>query len=156
MRKFFIVIMIFLLGSVPALANDQVTHSEEVNGQVKTTTTFEDNTPIGKIEGKISLTQSKEEALRSEKQFMEQEDALVKCQKYSFKGPHPLFNEWERHVQIHGVVDGKCLYTETMPNNGLLSCKLTEAQRQEVSAKGWANAFNTFANNSDTCQISGY
>lgn len=89
-------------------------------------------------------------------QMQQQQDALVKCQKYEFKGPHPLIPNTERHVQVHGIVDGKCLYTETLPNNGLLSCSLTDAQRQELAAKGWMAVFNGISNDGNTCKVSGY
>lgn len=49
-------------------------------------------------------------------------DHLEKCTPYKGEFTHP-FNGQKMQREIVGIIDGKCLYTEEMPNNGKMTCK---------------------------------
>ena len=49
-------------------------------------------------------------------------DHLEKCTPYKGEFTHP-FTGQKMQRKIVGIVDDRCLYTEEMPNNGLMTCK---------------------------------
>jgi hypothetical protein len=55
-------------------------------------------------------------------------DNLRDCNAYKMTFKHLLTGE-DMEKEIIGIVDGKCLYVEQMPNNGKMECKYTEEER---------------------------
>ncbi len=51
---------------------------------------------------------------------------LIICATYKTTFIHPLTGD-VLEKEIQGMVDGKCNYTEQMPNNGRMDCKYTES-----------------------------
>lgn len=59
-------------------------------------------------------------------------DNLDTCDEYSQTFIHP-FTGTEMVRRVMGVKEGKCLYTEQMPNNGSMECKYTKEYRVAVA-----------------------
>ncbi len=57
---------------------------------------------------------------------------LANAEPYSCTYAHPITKEKMKR-EIKGMVDGKCLYEEQMPNNGLMVCKYSKKQLKSVS-----------------------
>ena len=53
-------------------------------------------------------------------------DMLSSCKKYKCQFIHPLTGENMKR-EILGIIDGKCVYLEEMPNGGQMECKYTES-----------------------------
>jgi len=56
---------------------------------------------------------------------------LSSCAKYKCFFLHPMVGG-PMNREISGIVDGKCVYTEEMPNNGKMVCKYDENTRKNV------------------------
>ncbi|MCK5416514.1 hypothetical protein KAI92_03745 [Candidatus Parcubacteria bacterium] len=59
-------------------------------------------------------------------------DKLESCEPFSCKFKHPFTNEI-MEKKIIGLVNGKCQYTEEMPNNGKMGCNYSESLRIAVA-----------------------
>ncbi len=59
-------------------------------------------------------------------------DKLESCEVYTQKFIHPFTGE-SMERRIEGLVDGKCLYTEEMPNGGKLECRYSVESRKAVA-----------------------
>ena len=59
-------------------------------------------------------------------------DKLNSCTKYSTTFKHPFTGEM-LGKEILGIVDGKCVYVEQMPNGGKMECKYTQSERKAVA-----------------------
>lgn len=59
-------------------------------------------------------------------------DHLEECKELKQEFTHP-FTGQPTERNIVGMVDGKCLYREEMPNNGMMECKYTEDVRKAVA-----------------------
>jgi hypothetical protein len=57
---------------------------------------------------------------------------LDACEPFSCEFEHPLTGEL-MEKGIIGLVNGKCKYTEEMPNNGKMNCEYTESLRKAVA-----------------------
>ena len=57
---------------------------------------------------------------------------LDSCESFSCEFEHPFTGEL-MEKKIIGLVDGKCQYTEEMPNNGKMDCEYTESLRKAVA-----------------------
>lgn len=60
-----------------------------------------------------------------EKSFAEK---LKSCTAYKITFKHPITGE-DLEKEIRGIVEGKCLYVEQMPNNGRMECRYTVEER---------------------------
>jgi hypothetical protein len=60
-------------------------------------------------------------------------ESLERCVPYSCEMSHPLFGRFVIDHTISGMKDGKCHYEQTMPNNGLMTCNLSEKQRNNFA-----------------------
>ena len=121
------------------------------SGNVKTTTKTEG--PGIKFE--TSITQNKEEASEMSKSMAEFSQALGECNPFKSFFKHPMMQDFTVKMEIHGMSEGKCKLTQTMPNNGLLTCFLTELQRNEVKSSS-GKALEDFMQDEKTCTITGY
>ena len=103
------------------------------------------------LEVKLSMTSTKEELdnkIQERKNFT---DSVLKCEKNEFKFKHPIVPNFFGVETIHGMVEGKCKYTQTMPNNGLMSCLFDETERSKfVNDRAFVSQLT------DLCEISGY
>ncbi|MEX0896032.1 MAG: hypothetical protein WDZ94_03770 [Patescibacteria group bacterium] len=59
-------------------------------------------------------------------------DKLDSCTDYKTTFEHPLTGDM-LEKEIFGIVDGKCLYVEQMPNNGKMECRYSENERVTVA-----------------------
>ena len=59
-------------------------------------------------------------------------DKLETCEPFSCKFEHPFTGEM-MEKKIVGLVNGKCQYTEEMPNNGRMDCEYSESLRKAVA-----------------------
>jgi len=66
-------------------------------------------------------------------------DNLDSCTKYKTTFVHPITGETLTR-EILGIIDGKCVYGEQIPNGGKEECKYSEEQR-----KAAARAYRDFA-----------
>lgn len=133
-----------------AVAADSVT-TTRTNGQVTTTIQGRD----GGISKNVTITQD-EEIFEKQTDVVDQwRTSIVSCQPSIQKLPHPMIPGFTIELQVHGVQDGKCKATQTMPNNGLMSCHFTDEQRQQIQ-KGTQEDFEKLMMDQATCQITGY
>jgi hypothetical protein len=104
------------------------------------------------VELKVAVTTT-EKGLNIDNQVRERyKDLLLKCEKSENKFNHPIIPNFVIVETIHGLVDGKCKYTQTMPNNGLMSCLFDETER-----KSFAQDPNFLSElMGKACEISGY
>ena len=75
-------------------------------------------------------------------------ERLKACTPYSCNFTHPLTQETMRR-EIHGEINGKCRYTESMPNDGEMICDYTESQRK-VAGEYYAAALKGNVSTTDT------
>jgi len=59
-------------------------------------------------------------------------DKLDACEPFSCKFEHPFTGEM-MEKKIIGLVNGKCQYTEEMPNNGRMDCEYSESMRKAAA-----------------------
>jgi hypothetical protein len=59
-------------------------------------------------------------------------DKLNSCTPYKVEFAHPFAPE-KLSREIVGLVNGKCVFIEEMPNNGKMECKYSESQRKVVA-----------------------
>jgi hypothetical protein len=59
-------------------------------------------------------------------------DKLDGCEVFSCEFEH-LFNGEMMEKKVVGLFDGKCKYTEEMPNNGTMACEYSESLRRAVA-----------------------
>ena len=59
-------------------------------------------------------------------------DKLDACEPFSCEFEHPFTGEM-MEKEVTGLVNGKCQYTEEMPNNGRMDCEYTESMRKAVA-----------------------
>ena len=59
-------------------------------------------------------------------------DKLTACEAFTCQFIHPLMKETMQRSVV-GLVDGKCEYQETMPNNGQMSCQYSTEVRSAVA-----------------------
>lgn len=57
-------------------------------------------------------------------------------------------------MQVHGISDGKCKFTQTMPGGGLQTCLFTDQHRNEIKAN--PKALQTLMQDESVCKITGY
>ena len=85
-------------------------------------------------------------------------EKLSSCTPYQSQFTHPFTDEMMER-KILGMVNGKCSYIESMPNNGKMECNYTDDQRTAAARyydnMTWSNPLQTFMNDG-TCVISGY
>lgn len=73
-------------------------------------------------------------------QLIELADRLDSCKEYTQKFVHPLTGE-SLTRKIGGVVDGKCIYIEKMPNGGKLECGYS-TELQKIIAQSYRDSAN--------------
>ena len=135
----------------PGQGKQVTTTTVDASKNIKTTTKIDE--PGLKVN--ISVTQSPQEAETASKLMGELSFALIDCKKFEGSMPHPLVPKETLKVKVLGIVDGKCKMTETMPNNGLLTCLLTEQQRKEFK-KNPTEILSKFMTDENICKITGY
>ena len=59
-------------------------------------------------------------------------DKLDACEPFSCEFEHPFTGEM-MEKEVIGLVNGKCQYTEEMPNNGRMDCEYTESMRKAAA-----------------------
>lgn len=59
-------------------------------------------------------------------------DKLDACEPFSCEFQHPFTGEM-MEKEVIGLVNGKCQYTEEMPNNGRMDCEYTESMRKAAA-----------------------
>ena len=59
-------------------------------------------------------------------------DKLAVCEPFRCQFQHPFTGE-TLNKEIKGMIDGKCLYIEEMPNHGLMKCQYNEQQQKAVA-----------------------
>tara|TARA_Y100000768_G_C23984815_1_gene688112 strand:- start:3080 stop:3700 length:621 start_codon:yes stop_codon:yes gene_type:complete len=69
--------------------------------------------------------------------------ALGNCRSYRCREPHPLVAE---HYVVHSVLRRKnfCYYTQQLPKNQLIQCRLTDDQAREFESLSQLSAFSKF------------
>ncbi len=67
-----------------------------------------------------------------QKDMLDLADKLELCEVYAQKFIHP-FTRDSLEKKIEGIVDGKCLYVEGMPNGGKMECRYSEESRKAVA-----------------------
>ncbi len=72
-------------------------------------------------------------ALDKEEEVLTFAAHLGECTPFKSEFIHP-FSGQKMHREIVGITDDKCLYTEEMPNNGMLTCRY-EIEQLPVIAK---------------------
>ncbi len=161
--KTLILSFIFIIANSIARA-DMSNGSSQNTGQNQQTTTVTDSAgnvtsatkasiPGGQVN--ISVTQSKDAHAASSKASNEVNDALSTCRPFQTSIPHPMMKDFTIKMQVHGISDGKCKFTQTMPNNGLQTCSFTEQQRNEIKVGG-SGALQSLMQNESVCKITGY
>ncbi len=60
-------------------------------------------------------------------------ERLEQCVPYTCEMSHPLFGRFIIDNTITGMKDGKCHYEQTMPPKGLMTCNLSEEQRNNFA-----------------------
>ncbi|NQT71979.1 MAG: hypothetical protein HQ553_04315 [Chloroflexi bacterium] len=97
-------------------------------------------------------------------QFLELADKLESCEVCSQTFNHPFTGDPVER-KIEGIVDGKCLYTEEMPNGGKMECSYSPEQREvvaqyyrDIATLGESENEGQFEEfmNDGTCIVSGY
>lgn len=74
------------------------------------------------------------------------------CTPTRFTAPHPQLPGQVVTLQIHGMVNGKCKYTQTIPQTGVVTCMFSDEQRREIGVKGLAAA-GAIMQDPNTCSI---
>ncbi len=59
-------------------------------------------------------------------------DKLIECEPFSCEFEHIMTGEMMTR-EIVGLVDGKCHYTESMPNDGTMDCEYSESIRKTIA-----------------------
>lgn len=69
--------------------------------------------------------------------------ALGNCRSYRCREPHPLVAE---HYVVHSVLRRKnfCYYTQQLPKDQLIQCRLTDDQAREFESLSQLSAFSKF------------
>jgi hypothetical protein len=80
--------------------------------------------------------------------------AVIDCTAFKGSAPHPIMPGETIHLQVHGLVDGKCKFTQSMPNNGLQTCLFTEQHRNELKTDD--KALQKYMMDEKICIITGY
>lgn len=122
------------------------------NGQEMVTT--ESQVESDGMKMKVSSTITKNEANENQKNRQDFNKALEACKEAKFEMKHPMVQDFTIVETIHGMENDKCKYTQTMPNNGLMSCKFDEAQRQAFAQDQMK--MQEYGANTDICEITGY
>jgi len=156
MNRFFFILLFLSFIITPAMAQNsgQVKGVSKTtplpNGGVNYTTTFENPG----LNVKVSTSVSKENK--------ESYDAVEKklgaafnnnCAAFKSQTPHPLMSGFTVLHEVQGKKDGKCIYTQTMPNNGLMTCSYGDAELAQIRKSGWDPQKMMGEKN---CIISGY
>ena len=71
--------------------------------------------------------------------------ALGKCRGYRCKEPHPLISEFEV-IHTVGRKDNFCYYSQQLPKNQLIQCRLTDDQASEFEGKSQLEKFSLIEN----------
>lgn len=74
------------------------------------------------------------------------------CTPTRFEAPHPQMTGQMIQFQIHGMVDGKCKYTQTIPGAGVVTCLFSDEQRQQIALNGMEQA-GAIMQDPNTCVI---
>lgn len=86
-------------------------------------------------------------------------EKLNSCTPYQSQFEHPFTGDMMER-KILGMVNGKCSYVESMPNNGKMECNYTDDRRVIVAQyyKDMSSATNPLQTSLDdgSCVISGY
>lgn len=135
----------------PGQETTTVKTAKTTSGETQTTAT---TTGPG-FKSKVSVVQSKEEQERSKKDSKVFVNAIASCSPFQTVFPHPMMKGENIKIQVHGLANGNCKLTQTMPGGGLQTCLFTEAQRKDVQSTG-QEALQSLMANTETCQISGY
>lgn len=59
-------------------------------------------------------------------------DSLSKCKEFQVKYEHPQ-EDMIVEISIHKINKANCLYKQTMPFNGLISCHFKQAQLDQIA-----------------------
>lgn len=86
--------------------------------------TTQSNDTLSESSNVNSATQEQQEAISEQLSFA---NSLQSCNPYKAEFKHILTGDILQR-EIVGIVGGKCVYNEQMPNNGNMECKLTEPQ----------------------------
>ncbi len=60
-------------------------------------------------------------------------DKLDSCEPFSCEFKHPFAKGELMERKVVGLINGKCQYTEEMPNNGRMDCEYSEDQRKVIA-----------------------
>ncbi|MBA2404985.1 MAG: hypothetical protein H0V66_09460 [Bdellovibrionales bacterium] len=80
-------------------------------------------------------------------------NALINCVAYQSTINHPLLQGHSIQMQVHGKVDGKCKFTQTMPVSGVQTCLFSDEERAQI--KSSPKALEGIMQKPGVCQISG-
>lgn len=78
--------------------------------------------------------------------------ALADCKKFEVSSPHPLMPTEMIKMNVHGLENGKCKFTQSFRGNILITCLFTEQNRAELKSNP-KNAFMKFMANESICKI---
>lgn len=120
--------------------------TSKANGDVTTITKSE--SPGMNI--KVSISQSAQEKASSSKVKEDFANAISKCDPFLGSVPSPMMPGQSEKLQVHGVVNGKCKFTQTIMVEGLITCLLSETQRVEFKTN-LDDALNKYLNDSNVC-----
>lgn len=120
-----VLVMITALGAGTYLANRLIFKSERSNSQ-------QSSNQVPEVLEKQAVADNPEIIFA---------DKLNSCTMHKISFKHPLTEE-TLEKEILGIVDGKCVYAEQMPNNGSMECEYSEGDRKVVAQyyKDTANA----------------
>lgn len=78
--------------------------------------------------------------------------SIAACKSFELQAPHPLFEDFTIEYRVHGIEQGKCKFTQTMPSKEIQICRLTEAQRKDIAKRG-ADALQKWMGDATVCPI---
>lgn len=125
------------------------------SGDMETTSRAGD----GMINMRVKQTQSRKDYEAGLKEGRKYANAISSCDSsYQASLPHPLVQGFTAQRRIHGIRNGKCKYTETMPNNGLMTCLYSSEDRQQfrgLTPNDFSQKLNQMMQ-SGRCTVTGY
>lgn len=135
----------------PAAPEVKTTTHTDAKGNVTTTT----DTNTSGMQAHISITQTPEEAVATKEMGDGFSKAIGACTPFEKSMPHPMMSQFTVTMKVHGMKGGKCKFTQTLPNNGMHTCLVTDAQRKNIQEHG-AEAMQKVMMDNTICEISGY
>lgn len=100
------------------------------NKKPKKSSTITFESKIKGKQGSVKFTVPRGMIDEAMKECLELTSSIAKCESYSCESHNPIANNFkEEHIVEKEKATGLCLYTRTLPNDGLLTCRLDEPQR---------------------------